>query len=144
MYGYWSNIFAGYRLTGAINLAGYTGKTNVDDCETDRANCLAGNAVLPGIVAEACSAIDIAWGMSRPAASSLVDAVMEPDSPRAMYPILRSAKIIAAFIQVPRRSAKKFWHRRKKTAIYGDCGFLSQASIVRELPLQAHQVLQIA
>ncbi len=45
-----------------INCAGYTGKTNVDDCETDRANCLAGNAVLPGIVAEACSAIDIAWG----------------------------------------------------------------------------------
>ena len=45
-----------------INCAGYTGKRNVDDCESDRANCLAGNAVLPGIVAEACTAVDIAWG----------------------------------------------------------------------------------
>ncbi|MEX1028262.1 MAG: sugar nucleotide-binding protein [Candidatus Paceibacterota bacterium] len=45
-----------------VNCAGYTGKPNVDACESDKANCLAGNAVLPGVVAEACEALDIPWG----------------------------------------------------------------------------------
>lgn len=45
-----------------INCAGYTGKPNVDACESDKANCLLGNAVLPGIIAEACAAAGIPWG----------------------------------------------------------------------------------
>jgi dTDP-4-dehydrorhamnose reductase len=45
-----------------INCAGYTGKPNVDACESDKANCLFGNAVFPGMVAEACAAVDIPWG----------------------------------------------------------------------------------
>jgi dTDP-4-dehydrorhamnose reductase len=45
-----------------VNCAGYTGKPNVDACEADKANCLAGNAVLPGVIAEACTAMDIPWG----------------------------------------------------------------------------------
>jgi len=45
-----------------INAAGYTGKPNVDACEVHRADCLAGNAVLPGVVREACEAADIPWG----------------------------------------------------------------------------------
>lgn len=45
-----------------INCAGYTGKPNVDACETDKANCLFGNTVLPGRIAEACTAADIPWG----------------------------------------------------------------------------------
>lgn len=45
-----------------INCAGYTGKPNVDACESDKANCLMGNAVLPGVIAEACEAYDIPWG----------------------------------------------------------------------------------
>lgn len=45
-----------------INTAGYTGKPNVDACETDKHNCLMGNAVLPGIVAEACAENHIPWG----------------------------------------------------------------------------------
>ena len=31
-----------------VNCAGYTGKPNVDACEEQRAECLFGNAVLPG------------------------------------------------------------------------------------------------
>lgn len=53
------------RETGArflINAAGYTGKPNVDACELHRADCLLGNAVLPGIIAEACQACDLPWG----------------------------------------------------------------------------------
>jgi len=45
-----------------INSAGYTGKPNVDACETDKANCLAGNAVLPGVIAAVCSALRLPWG----------------------------------------------------------------------------------
>lgn len=45
-----------------INVAGYTGKPNVDACETDKANCLAGNAVLPGVVRAACAETGTPWG----------------------------------------------------------------------------------
>jgi dTDP-4-dehydrorhamnose reductase len=45
-----------------INAAGYTGKPNVDACESDKANCLFGNAVLPGRIAEACDSAGVPWG----------------------------------------------------------------------------------
>ena len=45
-----------------INAAGYTGKPNVDACELDKANCLFGNAVLPGHIAQACTAAGVPWG----------------------------------------------------------------------------------
>jgi dTDP-4-dehydrorhamnose reductase len=45
-----------------INAAGYTGKPNVDACELHKAECLFGNAVLPGIIAQACTAAGVPWG----------------------------------------------------------------------------------
>jgi dTDP-4-dehydrorhamnose reductase len=45
-----------------INAAGYTGKPNVDACELNKAECLEGNAVLPGRIAEACAAAGVPWG----------------------------------------------------------------------------------
>jgi len=45
-----------------INAAGYTGKPNVDACEDDKASCLLGNAVLPGIIRDVCETLDIPWG----------------------------------------------------------------------------------
>lgn len=45
-----------------INCAGYTGKPNVDACELHRAECLAGNAVLPGIIREVCESHKTPWG----------------------------------------------------------------------------------
>ena len=45
-----------------INAAGYTGKPNVDACEVHRAECLMGNAVLPGLIAQACAAEGVPWG----------------------------------------------------------------------------------
>ena len=45
-----------------INAAGYTGKPNVDACELHRHECLFGNAVLPGIVADACADAGVPWG----------------------------------------------------------------------------------
>lgn len=45
-----------------INCAGYTGKPNVDACELHKAECLFGNAVLPGRIAAACSTVGVPWG----------------------------------------------------------------------------------
>lgn len=45
-----------------VNAAGYTGKPNVDACELHKAECLDGNAVLPGRIAEACAAAGVPWG----------------------------------------------------------------------------------
>lgn len=45
-----------------INAAGYTGKPNVDACEIHKTECLMGNAVLPGLIAEACEAAGVPWG----------------------------------------------------------------------------------
>jgi dTDP-4-dehydrorhamnose reductase len=45
-----------------INAAGYTGKPNVDACEIHRTECLDGNAVLPGVIREACEKTQTSWG----------------------------------------------------------------------------------
>jgi len=45
-----------------INAAGYTGKPNVDACETARADTLQGNTLFPQTVAHACVAAKIPWG----------------------------------------------------------------------------------
>ncbi len=45
-----------------INAAGYTGKPNVDACETAQADTLAGNTLLPQTIAEACAATGTPWG----------------------------------------------------------------------------------
>jgi dTDP-4-dehydrorhamnose reductase len=50
------------KVSFLINAAGYTGKPNVDACELDKTNCLFGNAVLPGRIAEACAAACVPWG----------------------------------------------------------------------------------
>jgi dTDP-4-dehydrorhamnose reductase len=45
-----------------INTAGFTGRPNVDACELQKAECLLGNAVLPGVIREACERRQVAWG----------------------------------------------------------------------------------
>ena len=45
-----------------LNCAGYTGKPNVDACELHKTECLLGNAILPGILREACEATGTPWG----------------------------------------------------------------------------------
>ncbi|MFO1066198.1 MAG: sugar nucleotide-binding protein [Pirellulales bacterium] len=45
-----------------INAAGYTGKPNVDACEFHKAECLFGNAVLPGVIRQACEETRTPWG----------------------------------------------------------------------------------
>jgi dTDP-4-dehydrorhamnose reductase len=51
-----------HKPTFLINAAGFTGKPNVDACERQKAECLAGNAVLPGSIREACETTELPWG----------------------------------------------------------------------------------
>jgi dTDP-4-dehydrorhamnose reductase len=57
-----ADLLAESKATFLINAAGYTGKPNVDACEDDKANCLFGNAVLPGSIREACEKTGTPWG----------------------------------------------------------------------------------
>lgn len=45
-----------------INAAGYTGKPNVDACESARAETCEGNTLLPVTIAHACAAAGVPWG----------------------------------------------------------------------------------
>lgn len=45
-----------------INAAGFTGKPNVDACETARADTLQGNAILPLTISHACQSAGVPWG----------------------------------------------------------------------------------
>ena len=45
-----------------INSAGYTGKPNVDACETARADTLQGNTLFPQTLAHACDVAKVPWG----------------------------------------------------------------------------------
>lgn len=45
-----------------INAAGFTGRPNVDACETARAGTLHGNALFPAMLAHACTVTGIPWG----------------------------------------------------------------------------------
>lgn len=45
-----------------LNAAGFTGRPNVDACETAQADTLQGNTLLPITVADACSATGTPWG----------------------------------------------------------------------------------
>ena len=45
-----------------INAAGYTGKPNVDACETAREATLLGNTLLPLTIGHACQAAGVPWG----------------------------------------------------------------------------------
>ena len=50
------------KATFLVNAAGFTGRPNVDACETARAETLAGNTLLPLTIANACAAANIPWG----------------------------------------------------------------------------------
>lgn len=50
------------RPTFLINCAGFTGKPNVDACESKRAETLLGNAILPQTIAHACEVTSVPWG----------------------------------------------------------------------------------
>jgi len=56
------NFLASNQSKFLINCAGFTGKPNVDACESAKYESLQGNAVLPGILREVCEDLNIPWG----------------------------------------------------------------------------------
>ena len=57
-----SDFITHNHISFLINASGFTGKPNVDACEFAKAECLLGNAVLPGIIREVCEDLKIPWG----------------------------------------------------------------------------------
>ncbi|HUS09186.1 MAG TPA: sugar nucleotide-binding protein [Pyrinomonadaceae bacterium] len=55
-------LLRGRRPHFVVNAAGYTGKPNVDACETARADTLQGNTLVPQMLAHACALENIPWG----------------------------------------------------------------------------------
>jgi dTDP-4-dehydrorhamnose reductase len=51
-----------HRPALVINAAGFTGRPNVDACETARTETLLGNSVLPAVVGSACESIGVPFG----------------------------------------------------------------------------------
>lgn len=50
------------RPSFVINAVGFVGIPNVDSCESKKAECVAGNVLLPLAVGLACAELDIPWG----------------------------------------------------------------------------------
>ena len=57
-----ADFLADHRPEFLVNAAGFTGKPNVDACETAKAATLFGNAVLPARIQEACEKTGTPWG----------------------------------------------------------------------------------
>lgn len=56
------NYLKEYKTDFLINAAGFTGKPNVDVCETQQADTLLGNVLLPQTISHACQTLNIPWG----------------------------------------------------------------------------------
>jgi dTDP-4-dehydrorhamnose reductase len=56
------DFLKGKRPEFVVNAAGYTGKPNVDACESAKADTLAGNTLLPQTIGHACAALNLPWG----------------------------------------------------------------------------------
>lgn len=56
------SFLADERPTFLVNCAGFTGKPNVDACETRKADTILGNVTLLQTIAQACDTVDLPWG----------------------------------------------------------------------------------
>ena len=72
-----------------INAAGFTGQPNVDACELAKADCLNGNAVLPGIVREVCERFRNSMGTCFEGVFIRAEDRTERDGRKRMSPIFR-------------------------------------------------------
>ncbi|MBL9136101.1 MAG: sugar nucleotide-binding protein [Verrucomicrobiales bacterium] len=62
-----------------VNCAGYTGKPNVDACETHQADTILGNVNLPQTIAQACEVADLPWGQVSSGCIYAGGKVVQPD-----------------------------------------------------------------
>lgn len=53
------DVVRGANPSSVINASGYTGKPNVDACETQKDQCMMGNVILPVWIAQACDTLKV-------------------------------------------------------------------------------------
>ena len=115
------------------------GKPNVDACEDAKYDCLQGNAVLPGIIREVCEDLKIPWGH---VSSGCVYSGRRSDGKgwtEEDEPNFLSGHHHAVFTVEQKLLVKKFW-MVQKTALFGDCEFLSIMSQSKELLTKTPQL----
>jgi len=85
-----------------INAAGYTGKPNVDACESARADTLQGNTLFPALLAHVCAMLEIPWGH---VSSGCIysGAKLEGNGTVRVEPDLMKAELLAVYKKEPRR-----------------------------------------
>jgi hypothetical protein len=134
-YGDVDRLFDWIRSEGVsflINAAGFTGRPNVDACEFQKAECLLGNAVLPGIVRSACEKRKSPSDMCPAAVFSLGTNPTALDSPNLTRRIFPSERTTAAFIRAAKHWAKNCW-KAAKTVMYGDFASRSTTKTAHEI-----------
>jgi dTDP-4-dehydrorhamnose reductase len=118
-----------------INAAGYTGKPNVDACETARADTLQGNTLFPAMLAHACAAADIPWGHVSSgciySGAKVVQAGVERTEPDLTKPELRALYLRqpAAFHGFTETDAPNFSFRSPPCSFYSGTKALGEEAI---------------
>jgi dTDP-6-deoxy-L-lyxo-4-hexulose reductase RmlD-like protein len=119
-----------------INVAGYTGKPNVDACEMHKSECLAGNSVLPGSSPKPAR-MQTCPGVTYPQAAFIrvVDRMARGSRKRTPR-ISASGRITVHSTAGPKRWARRRWPTIQ-TFTFGACAFRSTNS---NTPQLSHQV----
>lgn len=118
-----------------INAAGYTGKPNVDACETARADTLQGNTLFPALLAHACAVTDTPWGHVSSgciySGAKVVQAGVERIEPDLTRPELRELyqRQPAAFHGFTESDAPNFSFRSPPCSFYSGTKALGEEAI---------------
>jgi len=118
-----------------INCAGYTGKPNVDACETAQADTLAGNTLLPQTIAHACAAAGIPWGHvssgciyngAKVASDNAVHTVADMTAPAFQSLVAKNRTAIRGFTETDETN---FSFRRGPCSFYSGTKALAEEAI---------------
>lgn len=118
-----------------INAAGYTGKPNVDACEDNKAETLAGNTLFPLTVAHACTEAAIPWGHvssgciytgSKLLSGEASRVVPDLNRPEIRALIERSPEVVAGFTE---RDEPNFSFRTQPCSFYSGTKALAEEAL---------------
>lgn len=117
-----------------INAAGYTGKPNVDACETARAETIAGNVLLPATISHACAETGTPWGHVSSGCiyqGGIVAGKITRDlsSRDLQHQLAKSTKVLEGFRE---SDEPNFSFRRPPCSFYSGCKALAEEMLAAD------------
>lgn len=112
-----------------INAAGFTGRPNVDACETARAETIQGNTLFPLTVAQACLAAGVPWGHVSSGCIYSGAWVVEPGGRRLETDLTRPEIRTAALQGFVETDEPNFSFHRPPCSFYSGCKQLGEEAI---------------